>query len=107
MALVNKAVIGHSPRAAHQLYWSCSCLRTGWCHRIDEWFEVVLYLLADYLPVRDELTSLLPNLYGIRREFFATSLYSLFLQQNTLPKNLSYIYREMSEYVLVKLKAKF
>ncbi|XP_023323588.1 F-actin-monooxygenase mical1 isoform X2 [Eurytemora carolleeae] len=58
-----------------------------------------------YSSVRDELTSLLPNLYGIRREFFATSLYSLFLQQNTLHTDLSYIYREMSEYVLVKLKA--
>merc|ERR1711962_989976 len=46
----------------------------------------------------------LPLLYGVRREFFTHSLYGLFAQQNNVHADLSYIYRDMSEYVLVKLK---
>jgi hypothetical protein len=39
-----------------------------------------------------------------RREFFASSLYGLFVQQKCFHNDVSYIYRDMCEYVLIKLK---
>jgi len=60
---------------------------------------------ADYSNAVEELKDELPSLYGIRQEFFAQSLYSLFVQQNNFNTELSYIYREMTEYVLIKLRA--
>ena len=57
-----------------------------------------------YEAMVSELSSELPELYGARREFFATNLQNLFLLQKCFHNDVSFIFRDMSEYVLVKLK---
>jgi len=57
-----------------------------------------------YEALVNELGSELPALYGARREFFASNLQNLFTLQNCFHNDVSYIFRDMSEYVLVKLK---
>lgn len=57
-----------------------------------------------YEALVNELSSELPDLYGARREFFASNLQNLFTLQKCFHNDVSYIFRDMSEYVLVKLK---
>ena len=51
-----------------------------------------------------ELNWELPQLYQARRQFFATNLQSLFTLQQSFHTDVSYHFRDMSDYVLVKLK---
>ena len=57
-----------------------------------------------YEALVSELSAELPDLYGARREFFASNLQTLFTLQKCFHNDVSYIFRDMSEYVLVKLK---
>lgn len=57
-----------------------------------------------YEALVKELKSELPDLYGARREFFASNLQNMFTLQKCFHNDVSYIFRDMSEYVLVKLK---
>ena len=57
-----------------------------------------------YDAMVNELSTLLPNLYDARRELYATNLQTLFSVQNYFHNDISYIFRDMSDYVLIKLK---
>merc|ERR1711915_739029 len=57
-----------------------------------------------YEALVNELNTELPDLYGARREFFASNLQNLFTLQKCFHNDVSYIFRDMSEYVLIKLK---
>merc|ERR1711915_1026183 len=57
-----------------------------------------------YEALVNELNTELPYLYGARREFFASNLQNLFTLQKCFHNDVSYIFRDMSEYVLIKLK---
>jgi len=57
-----------------------------------------------YEVLVEELGQELPLLYGARRQFFADNLLSFFGLQKTFHTQVSYIFGDMSEYVLIKLK---
>lgn len=57
-----------------------------------------------YEVLVDELGQELPLLYGARRQFFADNLLGFFGLQKTFHTQVSYIFGDMSEYVLIKLK---
>ena len=57
-----------------------------------------------YDAIVNELSNLLPDLYDARRELYATNLQTLFNLQNYFHNDISYIFRDMSDYVLIKLK---
>ena len=58
-----------------------------------------------YNALVQELSDTLPDLYSTRRELYATNLQTLFNLQKYFHNEISYIFRDMSEYVLVKLKS--
>ena len=57
-----------------------------------------------YEAIVGELNSVLPSLYEARRELYSTNLHTLFTLQKCFHNDISFIFRDMSEYVLVKLK---
>ena len=57
-----------------------------------------------YDAIVNELSKLLPDLYDARRELYATNLQNLFTLQKYFHNDISYIFRDMSDYVLIKLK---
>jgi len=57
-----------------------------------------------YEAMVEELGQELPLLYGARRQFFAENLQNFFTLEKTFHNDVSYIFRDMSEYVLIKLK---
>merc|ERR1712032_173099 len=57
-----------------------------------------------YEVLVEELGQELPLLYGARRQFFADNLLSFFGLQKMFHTQVSYIFGDMSEYVLIKLK---
>ena len=57
-----------------------------------------------YHSLVEELSSVLPHLYQARRELYATNLQTLFSLQKYFHSDLSFTFRDMSEYVLIKLK---
>ena len=57
-----------------------------------------------YDAIANDLSNLLPDVYDARRELYATNLQTLFLVQNYFHTDISYIFRDMSDYVLIKLK---
>ena len=57
-----------------------------------------------YEGIVGELNSVLPDLYQARRELYSTNLYTLFTLQKCFHNDISFIFRDMSEYVLIKLK---
>merc|ERR1712130_404035 len=57
-----------------------------------------------YEVLVEELGQELPLLYGARRQFFADNLLGFFGLQKTFHTQVSYIFGDMSEYVLIKLK---
>ena len=57
-----------------------------------------------YNSLVEELSSVLPDLYQARRELYATNLQTLFSLQKYFHSDLSFTFRDMSEYVLIKLK---
>ena len=59
----------------------------------------------EYNAIAEELSSMLPSLYDTRRELYATNLQTLFSVQRYFHNEISYVFRDMSEYVLVKLKS--
>merc|ERR1712226_741378 len=57
-----------------------------------------------YEVMVEELVQELPLLHGARRQFFADTLQCFFTLQKTFHTDVSYIFRDMSEYVLVSLR---
>ena len=57
-----------------------------------------------YDAIANDLSNLLPDVYDARRELYATNLQTLFSVQNYFHTDISYIFRDMSDYVLIKLK---
>ena len=57
-----------------------------------------------YNALVEELSSVLPDLYQARRELYATNLQTLFSLQKYFHSDLSFTFRDMSEYVLIKLR---
>ena len=57
-----------------------------------------------YNAIASDLSNLLPEVYEARRELYATNLQTLFSLQTFFHNDISYIFRDMSDYVLIKLK---
>ena len=57
-----------------------------------------------YNAIANDLSNLLPEVYDARRELYATNLQTLFSLQTFFHNDISYIFRDMSDYVLIKLK---
>ena len=57
-----------------------------------------------YNAIASDLSNLLPEVYDARRELYATNLQTLFSLQTFFHNDISYIFRDMSDYVLIKLK---
>lgn len=57
-----------------------------------------------YNAIANDLSNLLPEVYEARRELYATNLQTLFSLQTFFHNDISYIFRDMSDYVLIKLK---
>ena len=57
-----------------------------------------------YEAIVGELNSVLPSLYQARRQLYSTNLQTLFTLQKCFHDDISFTFRDMSEYVLVKLR---
>ena len=57
-----------------------------------------------YEAIVGELNSVLPSLYEARRQLYSTNLQTLFTLQKCFHNDISFTFRDMSEYVLIKLK---
>ena len=57
-----------------------------------------------YEAIVGELNSVLPSLYEARRQLYSTNLQTLFTLQKCFHNDISFTFRDMSEYVLVKLR---
>ena len=57
-----------------------------------------------YEAIVSDLSAVLPRLYDARRELYATNLQTLFTLQRHFHTDISYVFRDMSDYVLIKLR---
>ena len=57
-----------------------------------------------YEAIVSDLSAVLPRLYEARRELYATNLQTLFTLQRHFHTDISYVFRDMSDYVLIKLR---